>query len=136
MPVVGNVNQSLAEYYAERVATTASQAEVKERQIRDWVEHHLITESGLRGQVLMGPGESDGLSNRAIFLLEDAHLVRAEKRLGATWFELAHDRLIQPVRSNNAGLVSRAPQPASTPGIPMGNRESLRYIVSARACPD
>ena len=26
----------------------------------------------------------------------------AEKRLGATWFELAHDRLIQPVRSNNA----------------------------------
>ena len=100
--VVGNVNQSLAEYYAERVATTASQAEVKERQIRDWVEHHLITESGLRGQVLMGPGESDGLSNRAIFLLEDAHLVRAEKRLGATWFELAHDRLIQPVRSNNA----------------------------------
>jgi WD40 repeat protein len=99
---VGNVNQSLAEYYAEQVAQTSQQAEVRERRIRDWFDRHLITESGLRGQVLMGAGESDGLSNQAIFLLEDAHLIRAEKRLGATWFELAHDRLIQPVRGSNA----------------------------------
>ena len=50
----------------------------------------------------MGQEESQGLSNRAIRLLEDTHLIRAEKRLGATWFELSHDRLIQPVRKNNA----------------------------------
>jgi len=100
---IGNVDQSLAEYYAERVADIALQTGERERGIREWFEHHLITESGIRGQVLMGMGESKGLSNEAIRLLEDTHLIRAEKRLGAIWFELAHDRLIQPVRRNNAG---------------------------------
>ena len=99
---IGNVDQSLAEYYAERVASIARQTSVRERDIREWFEHHLITESGIRGQVLMGQGESEGVSNQTIALLEDTHLIRAEKRLGATWFELAHDRLIQPVRTNNA----------------------------------
>jgi WD40 repeat protein len=99
---IGNVDQSLAEYYAEQVAAVAQAAEVKERGIREWFEHHLITEGGIRGQVLMEPEMSKGLANRAIRALEDTHLIRAEKRLGATWFELAHDRLIQPVRQNNA----------------------------------
>jgi WD40 repeat protein len=100
---IGNVDQSLAEYYAERVANVARQTGERERGIREWFENHLITESGIRGQVLMGKGESKGLSNEAIRLLEDTHLIRAEKRLGAIWFELAHDRLIQPIRRNNAG---------------------------------
>ncbi len=100
---IGNVDQSLAEYYAERVADVARQSNERERVIREWFEHQLITETGIRGQVLMGMGESKGLSNDAIRLLEDTHLIRAEKRLGAIWFELAHDRLIQPVRNNNAG---------------------------------
>jgi WD40 repeat protein len=98
---VGNVDQSLAEYYAERVAMIARRTGAREREIREWFDHQLITETGIRGQVLMGKGESEGLSNETIRQLEDAHLVRAEKRLGATWFELAHDRLIQPVRTNN-----------------------------------
>src|SRR5690606_31393647 len=29
------------------------------------------------------------------------HLIRAEERLGARWYELAHDRLIEPVRLSN-----------------------------------
>ena len=99
---IGNVDQSLAEYYAEQMASTAEKSGVKERRIREWFERQLITEGGIRGQVLMGQEESEGLDNRAIRILEDTHLIRAEKRLGATWFELAHDRLIQPVRSNNA----------------------------------
>ncbi len=99
---IGNVDQSLADYYAEQVAATAEKAEVKERRIREWFERQLITEGGIRGQVLMGTEESEGLENRAIRTLENTHLIRAEKRLGATWFELAHDRLIQPVRANNA----------------------------------
>ncbi len=100
---IGNVDQSLAEYYAEQVAVVAQATAVKERDIREWFEHQLITEGGIRGQVLMELETSKGLANRAIRELENTHLVRAEKRLGATWFELAHDRLIQPVRQNNAG---------------------------------
>jgi len=99
---IGNVDQSLAEYYAERVSGIAAKTGARERGIREWFEHQLITETGIRGQVLMGKGESEGLANDAIHLLENSHLIRAEKRLGATWFELAHDRLIQPVRDDNA----------------------------------
>ena len=98
---MGDVSQSLREYYSESVAAVASESGVSERLIRDWFEHHLITEQGIRGQVLMAPEKSEGLDNAAIRLLENAHLVRAEKRRGATWFELSHDRLIRPVRSSN-----------------------------------
>jgi hypothetical protein len=99
---VGDVDTALAAYYAERVAGIAAETGVAERLIRDWCDGQLITEQGIRGQVLQGPEASQGLDNRAIWPLVDAHLVRAEKRRGATWFELAHDRLIEPVRANNA----------------------------------
>ena len=98
---VGDVDSALAGYYAERVEVIASESSVSERIIRDWFDHQLITDQGIRGQVLQGPEESEGLENRIIWPLVDAHLVRAEKRRGATWFELAHDRLIEPVRADN-----------------------------------
>ena len=102
LATVGDVDQSLAEYYAERVARIAVETGVTERSIREWVERQLITEGGFRGQVLMGEGLSAGLPNEVIQKLQDAHLVRGEKRRGATWFELVHDRMISPVRANNA----------------------------------
>jgi hypothetical protein len=99
---VGDVDSALTAYYVERVATIAGATGVRERAIRDWFDTQLITEQGIRGQVLQGTDHSAGLANRAIWPLIDAHLVRGEKRRGATWFELAHDRLIEPVRKDNA----------------------------------
>jgi len=99
---IGDVNQSLRGYYAERVVAIAEETGVPERKLREWFERKLITETGIRSQVLMGQGQSEGLDNRAIRMLEDAHLVRAEKRRGVTWFELAHDRLIRPVHQDNS----------------------------------
>jgi hypothetical protein len=99
---VGDIDSALEGYYAERVIAIAEATGVRERAIREWFDRQLITEQGIRGQVLQGHEESQGLENRAIIPLVDAHLVRAEKRRGATWFELAHDRLIEPVRKNNA----------------------------------
>ena len=98
----GDVDTALRDYYAEHVAATANASGVGERRIRDWVEEHLITESGLRGQVLRAPNATGGLANAAIRQLVDTHLLRAEERRGATWYELAHDRLISPVRQDNA----------------------------------
>jgi WD40 repeat protein len=105
--LVGDVDTALAGYYADRVAATAGQAGVSERAIRDWVEGQLITDQGIRGQVLQGHEASGGLDNRVIAALIDAHLVRAEERRGATWFELAHDRLIEPIRKDNASWRER-----------------------------
>jgi hypothetical protein len=99
---IGNVNEALAGYYAERVEAAAADTGVSEWRIRDRCERQLITAQGLRGQVLRGAGHSQGLDNRAIAGLVDAHLVRTEQRRGATWYELAHDRLIGPVKQDNA----------------------------------
>lgn len=99
---IGDVNTALSDFYGNAVRAAAASTGVNERAIREWFDRQLITEQGLRGQVLMEPERSRGLDNRAIRALEDAHLVRADERRGATWFELAHDRLIEPVRTNNA----------------------------------
>ncbi len=60
------VDQSLAEYYAERVAAVAAETGTSERSIREWFNRRLITEQGVRGTVLMGKERSGSLDNRAI----------------------------------------------------------------------
>lgn len=99
---VGDVDAALRGYYADKVAEAAAETGASERAIRDWVDRQLITDQGIRGQVLEGKEQSQGLATGAIWPLVGAHLLRAEKRRGATWFELAHDRLVEPVRADNA----------------------------------
>jgi len=98
---LGNIDDTLADYYAGEVARIATLQGLVERRLRDWIERELITIAGLRGQVLKDPTVTAGLANTAIDALVHAHLVRPERRRGADWFELAHDRLIEPVRGNN-----------------------------------
>ncbi|MGE5771119.1 MAG: hypothetical protein ACM3Z4_03595, partial [Hyphomicrobiales bacterium] len=45
---IGNVDLSLAEYYAARVRSVAQATGEGERWIRRWFERKLITESGIR----------------------------------------------------------------------------------------
>ena len=48
-----------------------------------------------------GDEKSGGLENEAISLLVEERLVREESRSGAVRFELAHDRLIEPICKGN-----------------------------------
>ena len=97
---LGDVDNALADYYDEEVTHAAKQAQVAERSIRSWFDGDLISTQGFRTQVLNGPGgERAGL---VLAELEDAHLIRADRRRGAVWYELAHDRMIEPVRKSNA----------------------------------
>lgn len=96
----GDVNQALADYYRAQVETISNPD--NERQIREWFSEKLISPQGIRIQVLKGEGFSDGLDNTLISLFVDSYLLRSEKRGGKTWFELAHDRLVDPVRQSNA----------------------------------
>jgi hypothetical protein len=103
----GDVDAALAGYYADSVVAIAKKTGVRERAIREWVESRLITEQRTRGQVLFAPVESEGLKNEAIQGLVDAHLVREDRRRGFTWYELAHDRLINPVLTDNAAWMKK-----------------------------
>ena len=71
----------------------------------------LITAQGTRGEVQEGDEADPSLPAQAIGSLIDARIVRAEERRGLTWYELAHDRLIEPVRKNNSAWGETGLQP-------------------------
>jgi hypothetical protein len=98
----GDVNSALAAYYDVCVGAVAGEDVGRERAIREWFGDRLITPGGIRGQVLREHGTSGALDNESVDRLVSTHLVRAEERDGKTWFELAHDRLVAPVRASNA----------------------------------
>jgi tetratricopeptide (TPR) repeat protein len=99
---VGQVERALADYYEDVVAAATRLKGGGERAVREWVEKALITPSGIRGEVMHTPKASGGLDNAVIAKLVEGYLVRADNRRGNTWYELAHDRLIEPVRTSNA----------------------------------
>lgn len=99
---VDDVDNALASYYADKVRDVAAKTGVPEGLIRDWFDRKLISERGLRGQVIDGPVAGTADEKSVLRSLVDAHLVRAEERRGTRWYELAHDRLIEPVQKNNA----------------------------------
>lgn len=101
------VDVALASYYARSVAEAAGKTGVQERTVREWIDEQLVTPSGIRSQVLHEPESSAGLDNRVISRLVHCHLVRAERRRGSTWYELAHDRLVDPVRDDNKRWLER-----------------------------
>jgi len=103
----GDVGKALANYYDSSVAKVAAGDVGNERRIREWFDDHLITPDGVRRQVLLGVDQSEGLPNTQIDKLQDTYLVRVEQRARAIWFELAHDRLINPVRCSNEEWRSR-----------------------------
>jgi DNA-binding transcriptional ArsR family regulator len=97
----GDVDDALSMYYARQVADVARRTGVSERSIREWFDSQLILDQRFRGQAREGPQESIDDVQPALLLLEDAHLIRAEQRRGTTWYELAHDRLLTPVLTDN-----------------------------------
>lgn len=98
---VGDVDTALAEYYAETVARVAGEWKVSERRIRRWFDTALIS-GGVRAQVARGSEMAYGLNEDVVKALVDAYLVRREERRTSLWYELAHDRLIVPVKGDNA----------------------------------
>jgi hypothetical protein len=52
---VGDIDSALASYYTDKVQAIATETGADERAIRTWFDRALITEQGLRAQVLAGP---------------------------------------------------------------------------------
>lgn len=97
----GNINQALASFYERALWEAAIATGLKEQRVRQWFGDTLITPAGTRGTVYRGATHTGGLDNRAIDLLEDRHVIRGEWRAGARWYELTHDRLIEPIQQAN-----------------------------------
>jgi len=127
----GDVNQALLGFYERAIKRTVRKVDIRERglwklkisthpllrafkayaeerDLRDWFEYDLITPAGTRGTVYRGGEETGGIPNAGVDVLEDLHLIRGERRAGARWYQLTHDRFIEPIlRSNNVWQRAR-----------------------------
>ena len=103
---VGDVDQALTGHYDDHVraaaqapgGTPAEQLR-RERRLRAWFGTALIKDR-VRDQVLRPQGE--GLNEQTLAVLVNAYLIREDERRGMTWYELTHDRLVDPVLRSNA----------------------------------
>lgn len=96
-----DVDEALAAYYQDCVQEVAGQKSVREGRLRRWFGHTLITPEGTRGIVHRNADTVGELPFPVVKALEDRHLVRMETRAGAPWYELTHDRFIEPIRQSN-----------------------------------
>jgi hypothetical protein len=98
---------SLVGYYESVLGEAVRNFDVREDRLRRWFEKKLMTPVGTRSIVSRGPTSTEGIPNRVVDFLEHQHLIRGELRVGSQWYELAHDRLLEPVRQSNASRRSR-----------------------------
>ena len=107
LAALGSVDASLIRYYDEAVAAAVARARVGEHALRAALERSFITSAGTRATVFAGADETAHLPATALDEFAARHLIRAEWRAGGRWLELAHDRLIGPVRRSNARVRER-----------------------------
>ena len=94
---LAGIDDALASFYAGAIAAAAG-PHTSEREIRQWIEDDLISADGFRKPSRNGPGEH---GDEVLTKLENAHLIRADKRQTLTWYELSHDRLVAPILDAN-----------------------------------
>ena len=101
----GDVTKALSQFYVSAVRRTIRQpdVQVKEGELRDWFEKQLITPAETRSIVFQDKetGLTGGIPNEAIRHLDRQHIIRGEVRSGSRWFELTHDRFIDPILKAN-----------------------------------
>ena len=103
----GDVDQALIGFYERSIQQTVQETGVREGDLRSWFEQSLITPAGTRGTVYRGAQQTGRIANRAVDALENLHLIRGEWRAGARWYELTHDRFIQPIQGSNEHWLSQ-----------------------------
>jgi hypothetical protein len=98
---IGNVDQALAQHYDDAIAEAVHASGANEGQLRRWFDSSLITAAGLRGIALRASEETAALPDAALRVFVDQRLVRMERRGASTWYELTHDRFIEPIQRSN-----------------------------------
>lgn len=97
----GDVDQALTQFYETVLQEAAKTTDVAEAALRLWFSEEIITPRRTRGLVYRGAQFSGSLPNAAVDILNDAYLIRAEIRGQDKWYELVHDRLVEPILMAN-----------------------------------
>lgn len=102
----GNIDQALTRFYERAIEATVRDVGrismlYREYQVRKSFDEEFITPAGTRGLVYQERTKTGIIPNNAIKILENHHIIRGERRAGARWYELTHDRLIGPIQLAN-----------------------------------
>lgn len=100
------VDNALAGYYEVEVERAAAASGVRQRDLRDWIEARLITQTKIRTKVLREPAAL-GKLDTALQALVKGHVLRVDVAGDREWFELSHDRMINPILRNNEDWRNR-----------------------------
>lgn len=96
------VDGALAQFYEQAISRVAQDVPGRtEFDLRAWFEDRLITKERTRALVNQGEIETGGLDNQVVRELQNAFLLRSESRAGSRWYELVHDRFIDPILRAN-----------------------------------
>jgi tetratricopeptide (TPR) repeat protein len=93
-----DVDRFLSNFCGRALSAVAREHDIPAVRIRSWLQQTFITELGTRGTAYEGIGQTAGMPNAVVWSLEDRHILKAELRSGSRWYELQHDRLIEPLR--------------------------------------
>jgi hypothetical protein len=93
-------SKSIAKYYRGVIRSVAGGDRNLQRNLRDWVEHHLISKQHLRRQTRQKPPVPD--PDSALRAMQIQYLIRDDPRPGGQpLWELTHDMLVGPVLTDN-----------------------------------
>lgn len=119
----GDVSQALSTFYERSIRSVAKDTSVSEDKLRRWFADTLITPEGTRAPVNRGNETTGGMPNAAIDKLEAMRLIKGEwKGTNVRWYELAHDRFIEPIRRSNEKWLAN-----------QSRNEQIRYRLEAKA---
>lgn len=93
--------RTVAELCARMVTEVADEHRIPEGNLYEWLEWAFITKLGSRGTICEGVSETGGMPNQIARALEERGILGSKHRSGLRWYELQHDRLIEPIRQFN-----------------------------------
>lgn len=123
-----DVDRTLADFCGRTLTAIADDRGLHATELRSWLQHTFITELGRRNTVDEGLTQTAGMPNAVVRALENRHIIKAEQRSGTRWYELQHDRLIEPIRRMD--VTALGPLPRVKPA------EYLHIAVEALAAGD
>ena len=105
----GGVDAALSRYYDDAIRAALPGTGMDEGSLRKWFATAFVTPMKTKNTVLHTPRKTAGVPNAVIEEFERGHLIRAEYRAGAHWYELTHDRFIPAVEASNMEFETSRP---------------------------
>jgi WD40 repeat protein len=95
------VDKALAQFYEDAIAEVARETDQTEFVLREWFGTQLITDAKTRNLVRQAKDKVNGLDKEVVRALQSRFLLQSEGRAGSRWYELVHDRFIDPILQSN-----------------------------------